>query len=211
MVQLLRVTQPTRSRARTQTWVFLASKPPLSALPATAEGSHRAWAGRTPHISHLPKGQGRGFAWWERHCTLGWRRKGQGIPGSPHSHPHHCAGACWVRGYWYQLQRWGPSLPQPLLGLKEVGSPRTAPQYLSPPLLPRGLFWSLTQGSSPERNLRLLVLSLLALLDRAGGGQAHPAGHGRARWTVFPKSWTWTPSLTRGFHEHREFLGQECP
>lgn len=152
MVQLPRVTQPARNRARTQTWVCLAAKPPLSALPEAAEGSHGAWAGRTP--PHFPPSKRAGT--WIR--LLGktlytWmEKKGTGNSWVP-PHPHHCAGVCWVRGYGCQLQSWSPSLPQPLLGLKEACPPHTAPQYLSPPLLPPRPLLVTDPGQQPWKKL----------------------------------------------------------
>lgn len=81
--------------------------------------------------------------------------RGRGFLGPPpsHPHPHHCAGACWVRGYGCQLQRWGPSLPQPLLGLKEACPLRTAPQCLSPPLLPPRPLLVTDPGQQPWKKL----------------------------------------------------------
>lgn len=97
--------------------------------------------GEHPHISHLPKGRDVDLPGGKDtvHLDGGERDRDSWVP-HHHPHPHHCAGACWVRGYWCQLQRWGPSLPQPLLGLREACPPHTAPQCLSPPLLPPSLF-----------------------------------------------------------------------
>lgn len=151
MVQLPRVTQPARNGPELKlgsAWLPSHRCPPCQRLQKFPTGPG---LGEHPYISHLPKGQGRGFACWERHCTLGWRRKGRGIPGSPH--PHHCAGVCWVRGYGCQLQSWSPSLPQPLLGLKEACPPHTAPQYLSPPLLPPRPLLVTDPGQQPWKKL----------------------------------------------------------
>lgn len=140
MVQLPRVTQPARNRARTQTWVCLAAKPPLSALPEAAEVSHGAWAGRTP--LHFPPSKRAGT--WIR--LLGktlytWmEKKGTGDSWVPPSPP-----LCWS-----------------LLG---EGLRVSAPEL--EPLTPPALTWS--EGGLPTPHCTSVPFSTTATPEASSG------------------------------------------